>query len=399
MKKYLLSLVLASIALLGANFAHAAVSVDAFSSGSYSINVTSSVVEFSAGGYYSDPWLYLVDPSSTAVRAGTITQTDSPSTFWAQTSPDANGIEAICWGSYTGTNVCTIGGSAPIYFKISSDNNHLYFDDSYSDLESFSVATSTAPSIYFSIPTGGTNPNFSRWQINGSDMPTAGTIFRVDVVYSQLGGETTYDDFNIANSYFSPEAFLIPKTFSFATGSSWTAQAFLFSTGTTDDNLGVTDPAAAIASTSVIFFSIGSGAGSSTPPIVSVCPSAPPIFQITGSLPYFIINNPIPSIESGGCNILLLAFRMNDAQSADINTRYSNAAAVISVKPPLGYFTVITSAFGSFASGSSSISLLPDASSTAAWTPIFSPLDDGLAACVGLLGGFWLLRRLKHIQP
>ena len=261
--------------------------------------------------------------------------------------------------------------------------------------------TGYTPTLSFLQPTGGsTAPDFATWKLLGEGTPTDGVLYRFDVTYSQLGTSESYDDFNLANSNFSPEEFDIEKSMALATGTEWSAQGFLYATSSTATDL---DPGDAIATTSVIFFNVGTSTvittTSTTPPIVSVCPTAPPIFQLTGSLPYFVINNPIPSIISGGCNILSAAFIMSSDQIADINSRYSNAGAIIGVKPPLGYFTIVTGAFGSFASGSSSISLLPSASSTDALSPIFAPLDEGLSACVGLLGAFWILRRLKHIQP
>lgn len=262
------------------------------------------------------------------------------------------------------------------------------------------------PAISFDIPAaGGTAPNFSSWRLLGSNLDTSGALYRFDVVYSLLGGGTTYDDFNISNFSFSPAALVIPKSQLLAFGSEWEAQGFLYATTTTSATLAIDDPADAIATTSVILFNIGDLPSSTAPGspntpgfIGSVCPSAPPIFQITGSLPYFMINNPIPSIESGGCVILLSGFEMSEAQTADINSRYNNAATAIGSKPPLGYFTLIVAALGAFSSGTSTISLLTP-SSTAALSPILSPLDAGLAGSIGLLAAFWLLRRLKHIQP
>lgn len=300
-------------------------------------------------------------------------------------------------------NICAItsGVGITVYGNVNVNTGAALFSLNASDTDFYSPIA-PAPSIAFYVPTSGmTAPNFSTWKILGSNMPTDGSLYRFDVVYSEFGGMTTYDDFNISQSLYDPQILQIPKTQQFATGTTWTAQAFLFATSTTDANLAVMDPGDAIATTAGITFSIGEAATStpsSTPPIATVCPTAPPIFELTGSLPYFRINNPIPSIISGGCNILISAFEMSDPQSADINSRYSYAATVFGSKPPFGYFTLATAAIGSFTSGSSSIYLL-NASATAAFAPITDPLDTGLAAAIGLLGLFWLLRRLKHVQP
>jgi hypothetical protein len=145
------------------------------------------------------------------------------------------------------------------------------------------------PSIAFSTPLpGSTAPDFRKWELSASNMPVDGTLYRFDVVYTQFGGSETYDDFNLGDSYYSPEILSIPKSLAFSIGSEWSAQGFLYSTSTTDDNLAVMDPGDAIASTSLVFFNIGAistSTPSSTPPLVSVCPSAPPIFELTSALP------------------------------------------------------------------------------------------------------------------
>jgi hypothetical protein len=376
MKKPWIILTLATISLLGANFAHAATISTGVQTVGGTITAWSATVNSSCGGNNAT-WLEIngaVVNGTTTVHGGNCTS-------------ETAGASSLSIPFNSGDDI-EIGN-----FPYGYINYYSITGDTYS---------TTTPSISFWIPSASSTAEFSKWELLGSNLFTDGRIYRFDVVYSQLGGATTYDDFNIANNTFSPALFEIPKSNLFSNGEAWYAQGFLFDTSSTDPTLAITDPGSAIATTSVMFFNIGAISTStptSTPPIVSVCPTAPPIFQLTGSLPYFTINDPIPSIISGGCNIMMSAFEMDDAQNADINTRYNNAEDIVSVKPPLGYFTLITVAFGSFASGSSSISLLPTASSTAALSPIFTPLDEGLAACVGLLGAFWLLRRLKHIQP
>ena len=261
-------------------------------------------------------------------------------------------------------------------------------------------ATST---IAFVTPTNAAvlPANFYNWEVSLGNVTTT-QLYRVDVEYQQFGGGTTYDDFNLITPTYSDA--LIGNTHAYiASGSSstsYTATAYLTSNTSTDYFVAETDPGDVLASTTIEFtIGVTSSTPSSTPPLVSVCPSAPPIFQFTGSLPYFQINNPIPSIISGGCNILISGFVMSADQKADIDSRYATAASIISVKPPLGYFTVVGTALGSFSSGSSSINLFPDATTTAAFAPIFAPLDEGLAAAIGLLGLFWLHRRQKFIQP
>ena len=375
MKKTLYTLAIASIALLGVNFAHAATYTLTRGGGEYAYYSVSSPIP--AGIYYTQ---IPTPPLDQFVESdvGGFASTDL-----------GNG-----WSTFTTTAPATCD---PVCYFWSGDMPM--------EAGATTTITTIAPvipaAISFFLPTNGATipSNFYNWQVTLKNV-TSTQLYRIDVEYQQFGGGTTYDDFNLVTPTY-PDA-LIGNTHAYlatgATSVSYSATAYLTTNTSTDFFIAETDPGSVISS-STIFFTIGVSSSTPSSTFLSVCPTAPPIFQIIDTLPWFQINNPVPSIISGGCNILAAGFIMSDTQSAEINSRYANAAAVISVKPPLGYFTIITGAFGSFASGSSSISLLPSASSTAALSPIFTPLDDGIAACIGLLGGFWLLRRLKHIQP
>ena len=265
--------------------------------------------------------------------------------------------------------------------------------------------------LSFAFPSPGSSPaDFLDFKINGTGLPTDGGIYRADVVYSQAGGSVTYDDFNLVNSLYADAGIIVPKTVPLPVGSGWYAQAFWYATSTTEDNLASMDPGDAIASSTLTYFSISEGvtyptSSTSTGGIFSgsgatstSCGTVAPFFTFSSGPPYFNIGSIVPSIEVGGCLIFSSVFVLNADQSADINARYQNAATIIGEKPPLGYFTIITNAFSNYGSSTTSTDIM-DPSSTAALAPIFSPLDTGLAAAVGLVGGFWLLRRLKHIQP
>lgn len=270
------------------------------------------------------------------------------------------------------------------------------------DTASFSTSSSSPAamqiSFYQPVP-GSTAPDFADWELLAANMPTDGTIYRFDILYSPFGGGTSYDDFNLANSYLSPEILTIPKTITLPTSTEWYAQGFLYATSSTEDDLAAIDPGDAIATTSIIFFNIGTSTiSTSSPPIASACPSAPPIFQLTGSLPYFVINNPIPSIISGGCNILSAGFIMSDAQTADVETRLRGAGNTIKTKPPIGYFALAIADMGTLSLASSSTSSILDATSTAAIYGVYEPLDAGCATVIGFMLLLWFFNRGRHFQ-
>jgi hypothetical protein len=268
--------------------------------------------------------------------------------------------------------------------------------------------TIPSPQISFHTPTlGYAGSDFPYWYLAGYNLSTT-TLYRFDVLYSLAGGSVSYDDFNLSDSVSTNALLQIAKTEALSNGTGWTAQGFLFATSTTNPILAAMYPGDAIATTSVIQFSIntssstgagvpifGGGAPTST---VGACGTAPPFFELVDVLPYFQLDSPDPIIAHAICVTLSGLFQMSDTQSAQINSVYQHAASTIAVKAPFGYFTIATGALSSFTNGSSTVSLLSSDGATAL-SPIFSPIDFGLAAAISLLSLFWLLRRIKHIQP
>jgi hypothetical protein len=404
MRRYLFALFLASLAVLGGKNALASVVSNTYA---LSFDGYAPAVYF-PGGQNTAPYGYR---SSNILPAGTYefncasnctdgeelftstsTGTAAPGTY------DIENATEIAVGLYSVT--------IPNPWRTISYNWNVGAPNHFLDGSEITYITGDPAQIDFSQPTNGvTIADFDTWKLRGAMLDTSGTLYRYDVIYSQAGGSATYDDFNLGNSYYSYAELDIPKTHLLDLGGTtgWYAQGFLFATSSTDPLYGAMNESAAIAATNPITFDINAsstggplfGNGTST---VGSCGTSTAFFEFTGSAPFFQINNPIPSIQVGACEALNAVFSMNSDQSSDINARYAYAKNMITTKPPFGYFTLITGAFGSFQSGSSTINLM-SASSTAALSPIFLPLDTGLAAAVGLVGGFWLLRRLKHIQP
>lgn len=396
MKKYLPALILSSLAILGANFAHAA-TYTITCNGAPAYDCFNDTIPSTSGpdipiGDYN----FSFPPFTAGDVPSNLNDFYLAPARWAITpAGGSNFILHI-------TNTWTRGYGG--YFEANSPYQPC---SGYNC--TFSLTTAAPPeAISFNTPTYGYNgPDFRYFYINGSNLSTT-TLYRFDVVYSLAGGSETYDDFNLSTAA-DPSALLrIVKSHSLPDGTGWTAQGFLFATSSTDLILAVTDPGAAIASTTPISFSINAsttvpgagevvfGGGSATN-TVSLCGSSTPFFVGTSSLPYFILNPPDPIIKYAICSAFAGLFQMTDDQQARVSANYNHAQNIIGKKAPFGYFAIGIAALNSFDDGSST-PLISDDGMTALY-PIFNPLDAGLAEAIGALSLFWLLRRIKHIQP
>ena len=69
----------------------------------------------------------------------------------------------------------------------------------------------------------------------------------------------------------------------------------------------------------------------------------------------------------------------------------------LSVKPPFGYFTAIKAALSTLSVGTTSL-ILVNASTTQAFSAIFTPLRTGLIIILWLMFAFWIFHRLRHLE-
>ena len=268
------------------------------------------------------------------------------------------------------------------------------------------TASACSSSIAFTVPTsGGTSPDFPTWQLALADLSTTST-YRIDVEYQEAGTSLTTDDFNIISPITSVAIGLIGKSRPLfdptATSTIWSATAFLTTNTSTAFFINEIDPGSVIASTTITF-TIGTTtaelppSASSTPfPACSNPP--PPFFQIVGSPPYFAIGNPLDSITYGGCIVLTFAFVPTSDEGAAVQAQFNAVGAVLSKKPPTGYFEGAITAMSSFSVASSSTSTILDATSSAEVYGITEPLDAGVGAIIGFMLLIWLFNRGRHFE-
>jgi hypothetical protein len=333
--------------------------------------------------------------------------------------------------------------------------------DASGDMEFFASGPPPAqPAVHWYVPDGSTTtPDFPVWETNATNLSTS-TIYRLDVVYSFSGGGgngggswgDSYDDWFLAgttaewfSSHFAytatPWGFFSTSTWAgngpnkgislitpfYSPPYSWSATAYLYATTTVAANLGVDNPGAAIAS-STVNFSINPGTPTATdtypgvvqpyPSSTAGCGTSTPLFETTGSPPYFQINDPIPVIQVGVCKAMGSLFQMTPAQSTDINDRLVAIQNSVALKPPFAFFNELGNTIGYFAVGTTTYSsynpvngtiggelviptttfVLMDASSTAGFSPLFTPIDDGLAVLIYVISLTWLLKRIRYVE-
>jgi hypothetical protein len=98
-------------------------------------------------------------------------------------------------------------------------------------------------------------------------------------------------------------------------------------------------------------------------------------------------------ISDSFCGVLTWLFVPSPASF----TQFINLKSAIENKPPFGYFTAIKTSLSSLTVGTTSL-MLVNASTTQAFSAIFSPLRTGLVWILWLMFAFWIFHRLRNLQ-
>lgn len=231
------------------------------------------------------------------------------------------------------------------------------------------------PAVSFIVPTASTTPRgeFGAWILGFENLSTS-TTYTVEVDYIQTNTQlyNLYTDSGQLdpNSAFLPFGITKTTTLSWpTTTSTWDAMATLIDNSTDEG----------VASTTISFV-MNSLQGAVSPPtgtstLVSTCDSTDGFFQ------------------NSMCNVFVWLFY----PSADSLNLFSTLSSSYGRKPPFGYFTAYYGALNSLQSGTSTLVLM-DASSTEAFSPIFSPIRTGFAWLIPLLFAVWVMIRFKHLE-
>jgi len=233
-------------------------------------------------------------------------------------------------------------------------------------------ATSTATSTAL--------PDFNAWAVNLSNLSTS-TDYAVEIQYN--GGvlnNLLLPDMDFSSDFIptsTSQVLTIPKRINLDYGVAginavWNATALLISGSST-------------ASTSVSFV-IGTATGTTIAAINPIVPAG------TSTTPTTCDPNS-DFLTDSLCNLGVFLF----SPSPRAIQSFTSIQAIFQNKPPIGYLTAFTASLSGLKEGTSSINLI-DASSTAAFSPVFTPLRDGVSWLLWFVLLWWAIRRFKHLE-
>lgn len=103
-----------------------------------------------------------------------------------------------------------------------------------------------------------------------------------------------------------------------------------------------------------------------------------------------LLDDPIGNIVDGMC----AAFNPDPVALQS----YSQLGNDLSVRPPFGYFGAVKTGLTGITPTSSALSFLT-ASSSDAFSDVFTPIRTGFSVVIGILAGFWIWNRIRHFEP
>jgi len=160
----------------------------------------------------------------------------------------------------------------------------------------------------------------------------------------------------------------------------WYAQAFLYDYATS------TAVGETLAFSPIIHYTVGSGSATSTP-AERCLPDGEENNTSTGVIATFF-----GAVRRGVCEAGVFLF-VPDQEALD---QWSDTKAIISKKPPFGYFGAISEGFN--VSSTVTSTQIMSASTTAALAPLFTPIRAGIGFLILVLAGFWLYHRFSKIS-
>lgn len=235
----------------------------------------------------------------------------------------------------------------------------------------FTISNTLSPAIdFYNLSNGTTTPDFNNWYLNFTN-GTPNQFYDFEVKYWQTTS-SIYSDILVNAPYFSnPTLEIIPHSqkqlADLTATSTWYAQGYLYNLNGTSS----------IAQTDVISFTVL--------PINSISPNGTSTLTAT-------CDNTSGVFQNSLCSILVWAFYPSQASLQN----FGNLKDVFKNKPPFGYFTAITNALNNLQEGSSSIVMI-NASTTAAFSDIFTPIKTGMAWIFWLAFAFWLYYKISNL--
>jgi len=328
-------------------------------SGATSVAHTDGLVN-STSSSLGSPWLTIPFSSQGVISAGgtyALWITDISSENWRGSIADILGHQMLqARGGMFQTPIAPGGDTIPA-------NSAFQFEGS-----------EAVPTISLDIPVATTTPqaDFNNWILSAANLVST-TTYTVNVKYALTpinSGANTDSRVLDPTIVFNP--FTIPKSHQLAfptATSSWVATTTLV-----DNSNGQT---ISTTTTSFVILSqqgpVSQPSGTST--LVATCDPASGFFA------------------NSTCNVFVWLFY----PSQDAFNAFSGLKDIYGKKPPFGYFTSYQVALNNLALGTSTIVLM-DASSTAGFSGIFSPIRTGFNWLVPFLFSVWVIVRMKHLE-
>jgi len=104
-------------------------------------------------------------------------------------------------------------------------------------------------------------------------------------------------------------------------------------------------------------------------------------------------NSDFGLIGNAVCNALVFLFY----PSPQSLSQFGSIGHTITTKPPIGYYYIAQNAFYNISTSTATTTLV-DASTTAAFSPIFTPTKAMITLGLWLLFGVWVIVRIRHMQ-
>ena len=237
--------------------------------------------------------------------------------------------------------------------------------------------------------------DFSYWQVIGQNMPT-GTTLTISALYSPSSSINPWDgeniedtmQFQVSENPATGTLLRIPKKYPFqlplTDSSTYWVKFYLYTTSTPyyDCYIGFCIVASTtnIAETDFINFKlVPSGtnpwdANTTTTP-VDICE------QYGGN-----------GFMYGFCGVMMAVFRPADT----VLDNFTGLGDMVKTKPPMGYFSIIASDISGISD--TGTDTLMTASTTSAFSPIFSPVRLIFGTLLGLLTVFYFWKRFVHLE-
>ena len=273
---------------------------------------------------------------------------------------------ALCMWTATSSNGFVAGDSYTVWTgSIAENSSNPLPALSGITLNIYEPSADVLPSISFAYPTNGTTTagDFADWDLN-IENATGTTISAQVGYYDSTQNLTGSDAQGVPSGSYSTS---ITKSTAFKLGDSVNATAYLIENGTT-------------AASSSITFTIGTSSNAFASSTTGI-----PSSTLQCSNGTFISNS--------FCDLLVFLF----VPSQPYINQFNNLSSTLETKPPIGYFTLISNDLNGLAVGTTTIILL-DATATAAFAPVVSPIYSGATILLWFLFALWLFNRIRHLR-